>query len=162
MPRGHNDSTLAAWSEFATLLSEIPAADTDKPVHAALSRQVPGGCMQCHVLGAPVDKSLWKAAGKPATARSITKFDHTPHLTLPNLSDCKYCHQLDSKSGAKSYYQFTAASGKSGQDGLQLPICEFKSMHLEQCSACHRPNAASTGCTQCHNYHVTEPSPAAF
>jgi len=168
MPRGHNDPTLAAWSEFATLLASAIVDDTDKPTrHVELSRQVPGGCTQCHVLGvgdttSPLDQSPWTAISKPATARSITKFDHTPHLTLPTLSDCKYCHQLDLNGGAKSLYQLTTTSGRSVQDGSSLPKCEFKSMHLEQCSACHHRNAASTGCTQCHNYHITEPAPVAF
>jgi hypothetical protein len=168
MPRGHNDPTLAAWSEYATLLAGESVDNTDDPVkHAELSKQVPGGCTQCHVLGvadttSALIQSPWKAVSKPATARSITTFDHTPHLTLPILADCKYCHQLGSNTGARSHHVLTTANGNSSHDKLQLPACEFKSMHLEQCSACHRPNAASTGCTQCHNYHVTETSPSAF
>lgn len=161
MPRGHNDPTLAAWSEFATLLQITPHGD-QVPRSAELSRQVPGGCTQCHVLSvaltnSTVEHSPWTAISKAATARAITKFDHTPHLTLPALSDCKYCHQLDSSSGPKLHSQFTSVSLETSVDAADLPTCEFKSMHLEQCSACHRPNAASTSCTQCHNYHVTEP-----
>lgn len=163
MPRGHNDPTLAAWSEFVQLLA------VRTPSHGELSKQVPGGCTQCHVLNNHVpddssfnlvptsyDHSLWKASSKSATVRSITKFDHTPHLTLPTLTDCKYCHQLDLKKDARTSHQFTSTSAQAAQDGSELPICEFKSMHIDQCSACHRPNAASTGCTQCHNYHVTD------
>jgi Cytochrome c554 and c-prime len=161
MPRGHDDPTLAAWCEFATLLANAVQGDGASS-HGELSRQVPGGCVQCHVLGTSDANSTsfqspWTSMSKAATVRTLTKFDHTPHLTLPTLSDCKYCHQLDSSSNAKSYRQFTSVSVKDPAAGLPLPTCEFKSMHLEQCSACHRPNAASTGCTQCHNYHVTQP-----
>lgn len=172
MPRGHSDPTLAAWSEFAVLLGSANFNDVEESKkHAELAKQVPGGCTQCHELSgqagstiteSPVDKSLWKALSKPATTRSITKFDHTPHLTLPTLSDCKYCHQLDSTSNARSNFQFTTTNDRKVVDGSLLSACEFKSMHLEQCSACHRPNAASTGCTQCHNYHVTEPKTTLF
>ena len=149
MPRGHSDATLAAWSEFATLLAGAKVGSSEDSVPpAAFSKQVPGGCTQCHVLsiadaGLSLTDSPWTAISKPATARSITQFDHTPHLTLPTVSDCKYCHQLAS-SQAETY-------------ALDL-YCEFKSLHLEQCSACHRPNAASTSCTHCHNYHVTVPA----
>ncbi len=157
MPRGHNDPTLAAWSEFATLLASTRDVDTSKN-HTDFSRQVPGGCTQCHVLNSSaLGQSPWMAVSKPATARSITKFDHTPHLTLPALADCRYCHQLDSGSGAKTNLQFVTKNVQGVVDS-QLPTCEFKSMHLEQCSACHRPNAANAGCTQCHNYHVTGPT----
>ncbi|MDX1930201.1 MAG: hypothetical protein SFV81_26975 [Pirellulaceae bacterium] len=161
MPRGHNDPTLAAWSEFATLLQVTTRGDQVTRA-AELSRQVPGGCTQCHVLSvtsaeSTFEHSPWTAISKAATTRAITKFDHTPHLTLPTLSDCKYCHQLDTNSVPKLQSQFTRVNLETSVDGSDLPTCEFKSMHLEQCSACHRPNAASTGCTQCHNYHVTSP-----
>lgn len=168
MPRGHNDPMLAAWSEFATLLAGATAtADATADAvavdvsvrHSGLVKQVPGGCTQCHALGVTdaltLNQSPWTTMSKPATVRSITQFDHTPHLTLPTLADCKYCHQLDSDSSPKSLYQLSSASGKFGHDISQLPSCEFKSMHLQQCSDCHRPDAASTSCTQCHNYHVT-------
>lgn len=149
MPRGHSDATLAAWSEFATLWAGAKVGSSKDSVPlTAFSKQVPGGCTQCHVLNIHDavlrnTDSPWTAISKPATARSITQFDHTPHLTLPTVSDCKYCHQL--------------ANDQAETNALDL-YCEFKSLHLEQCSACHRPNAASTSCTHCHNYHVTVPA----
>lgn len=166
MPRGHNDRTLAAWSEFATLVATNSG-------RASLASQVPGGCTQCHTLSAhgssgslQHDHSTWLAQSKQATTREITKFDHTPHLTLPALMDCKYCHKLSSSSGDKLASQEVSATKQdhfvstqlASKDAGTTVVCEFKSMHIEQCTACHRPNAASTGCTQCHNYHVTAPS----
>ena len=107
MPRGHSDRTLAAWSEFTTLLAESSG-------RTSLAGQVPGGCKQCHTLRSPLENSFdgervnaialgktdstWRAHSKPATARELTKFDHTPHLTLPALMDCKYCHKLQPSS----------------------------------------------------------------
>ncbi len=156
MPRGHSDRTLAAWSEFATLI----AAATE---HKQLPKQVPGGCTQCHtldrgtVLSPASQSSTWVAYSKPATARTLTKFDHTPHLTLPALVDCKYCHKLK-LSNAERLASIVPASGANqlvSTSQTKTVECEFKTMHIEQCTACHRPNAASIGCTQCHNYHVT-------
>ncbi len=148
MPRGHNDRTLAAWAEFSSLL----ASSTRRP---SLAHLVPGGCTQCHALDnrarstSTINDSVWLAQSKPTTLREITKFDHTPHLTLPALADCKYCHKL-LPSGPQASKLVTTESTLAA-------LCEFRSMHIDQCSACHRPNAANTGCTHCHNYHVTAP-----
>ena len=161
MPRGHSDRTLAAWAEFATLI----AGSTG---HEQLSKQVPGGCTQCHTLSASAvlsrgeNASTWVAYSKPVTARALTKFDHTPHLTLPALTDCRYCHKLQSSSAtavalntAVPTTEDASASVLVTTSATMLDDCEFKSMHIDQCTACHRPNAASTSCTHCHNYHVT-------
>ncbi len=166
MPRGHADRTLAAWNELATLLS----ADQSNE----LARQIPGSCTQCHVLGAaesslqPAEFSAWMAYSKPPMERTLTKFDHTPHLTLPALADCRYCHQL--KKGSAPIAQSNALGGSEWRlvnfEGFQaepatgsarVTECEFRSLSIDQCVACHRPNAASITCTQCHNYHVTTP-----
>ncbi len=170
MPRGHNDRKLAAWAEFSSLL----ASSTGR---ASLAHQVPGGCTQCHALDnralsmSAINDSVWRARSKPATLRELTKFDHTPHLTLPALADCKYCHKLLPTETSKLAVLATVPQSREAQPMEAQPSklvstelssafpCEFKSMHLDQCSACHRPNAANTGCTQCHNYHVTAPIP---
>ncbi len=78
----------------------------------------------------------WKAKRRAANLRPITKFDHTPHLTLPSISDCRSCHQLLSNTDLVSSHQ------------------EFAPMQKSQCASCHQPNAAGDSCTQCHNYHV--------
>jgi len=79
--------------------------------------------------------ACWKSSRRAANLRPITKFDHTPHLTLPSISDCRSCHQL------------TAASSQFAHE-------EFMPMQKSQCSSCHQANAAGDSCTQCHNYHV--------
>lgn len=159
MPRGHADPTLAAWSEFAAMIasaypkhfaiepgsSSIPHAEVDSAV-------VPGGCAQCHTLDqrSLAVESLWKANNRSTTVRELTKFDHTPHLTLPKLSDCQYCHQLRDNSPLPKGFVSLRRANPPVEAG-----CEFHFITLEACVACHRPNGAGTGCVQCHNYHVT-------
>ncbi len=84
--------------------------------------------------------ACWKSKRRAANLRQITKFDHTPHLALPKISDCRSCHVLES------------------QDHVPIAIAssyeEFAPMQKAQCAGCHQPNAAGESCTQCHSYHV--------
>jgi ribosomal protein L32 len=91
--------------------------------------------------------SCWKIDQRPSAERTITKFSHTPHLTIPALSDCQSCHVL--------YSQSSSVAGTHGwsQSGMILHH-EFQSMLLQNCSKCHTKESAGDSCTQCHNYHV--------
>lgn len=83
--------------------------------------------------------ACWKSKSRAANLNPITKFDHTPHLTLPKISDCRSCHQLDTTTDSTS---------------VPVPHGEFVPMQKAQCVGCHQPRAAGESCTQCHNYHV--------
>ena len=84
----------------------------------------------------------WRSERRAANASPITKFDHTPHLSLPSINDCRSCHLL------------TGSGGIAGTDGGKGHAHEFLPMQKAQCSNCHTANAAGESCTQCHNYHV--------
>lgn len=174
VPRGHADRTLAAWAEFAVLLASAPVKDAKpKQWHQpdlALGSIVPGGCTECHVLdvnsSSTVTWSNWKTNVRPRSAKLFTKFDHTPHLTLPTVNDCRYCHVLDQTVGRDTVVSLLKPGkdepGSSQNHRLvstqtklnDLLRTEFVSMKRSQCAACHRPGGANDGCTQCHNYHV--------
>ncbi len=176
MPVGHADATLSAWSLWWSLLESHRSVTPTDPsqriaqrlslANSALDNQgelriadtVPGKCTECHQSGniavrftsslSPFrpDESF-EVPERDATVREFTKFRHTAHLTLPALSDCRYCHQEKrpvSSTVHSSNYQHPATS-------------EFASMNLTQCAACHRPGGANDRCVQCHNYHVTSP-----
>ncbi len=93
--------------------------------------------------------ACWKAKSRAANLSPITKFDHTPHLTLPKISDCRSCHQLESFNLSGSTDLVT-----KGSTSPHEPHGEFAPMQKAQCAGCHQPNAAGESCTQCHNYHV--------
>lgn len=82
------------------------------------------------------ENACWKSEKRAANLRQITKFDHTPHLTLPKLNDCQSCHELNPNNSLFSRQT------------------EFSSMQKSQCTDCHQKNAAGESCTQCHDYHV--------
>jgi hypothetical protein len=83
-----------------------------------------------------LENTCWQADRRQANERPITRFDHTPHLSLPKLSDCRACHQLNKTMDATAAHH------------------EFQPMAKSQCGSCHQPSAAGENCTQCHNYHV--------
>ncbi len=167
MPRGHADGTLAAWAEFSTLVDHAARLGQATIAKRGLQHAdgVPGACTECHVLApqraeALDDFSNWSSAKRPTLVRLFTKFDHTPHLTLPSLSDCRHCHVANSQS-VLSLGQIHAEHASSVGDRQleQAAVCEFleaefSMMRLEQCSTCHRAGGAKDACTQCHNYHV--------
>jgi Zn finger protein HypA/HybF involved in hydrogenase expression len=89
----------------------------------------------------------WRTARRPSNLTPITRFDHTPHLTLPITRDCRSCHTL-LEPDSDRLNQTSVGSVPYG------PIQEFAPMQKSNCIQCHQPNAAGESCTQCHNYHV--------
>ncbi len=195
MPRGHADTTLAAWAEFVALVSaesDPQSEDVTGKLADNLTRgvAVPGGCTECHLLHEntipltaeieiphtselerskvpakaiePVSK--WQSLVRPHSVRQFTKFDHTPHLTLPALSDCSFCHkfQTDRPHSLRQLFDANARGSISAPCAVTRTISEYLShefieMRLDQCAACHRAGGAKDACTQCHNYHVGKP-----
>ncbi len=167
MPSGHADPTLAAWSELAQVLNHpasnpsasIDSRDSLAPLSLPLSA-IPGGCTECHNLhittdGFPGDApNPWQTFRLAPSTREMTRFDHTPHLTLPALKNCVYCHQLPSSAPKKTASVLVSIEQSSPNRQRQID-CEFDSISISQCVACHRPSGAPTGCVQCHNYHVS-------
>ena len=182
---GHADPFLAAWSELLHVLeSHRDGGEGQRGSHgfpwrsqdAADRGFVPGSCLECHQLGGSSNANdiwaKWRAKMRPASVRQFTKFDHTPHLTLPAVNDCRYCHQLESlprQDGNKQVLKnLLADEMKRSLESQPLAnhmvhlegytkdylSCEFIPIERSQCVACHRPDGAGSGCTQCHNYHV--------
>lgn len=176
VPRGHGDPFLAAWTELLIIAARAdPATESIIPQGATPKQIVPGVCTECHLVGehhSPRELwGNWRAAARPASTKLFTKFDHTPHLTLPTLTGCKYCHVLKSEwnessgelmSTLKAVYesstieQDTQLSKMIGttNDAHALLGDEFLEMSKSQCATCHHAGSANQGCTQCHNYHV--------
>ncbi len=186
VPRGHEDRVLAAWAEFANLVSNVDE-ESSSPSHGEqllslrYGELVPGGCTECHLLGTDTADDMWsnwKSETHPDTIKRFTKFNHTPHLNLPAVRDCTYCHRqatgpaVEASRSPSLEPQAETLKQLIEQHMMQSDVRtskwisttratvenflhhEFLPMETEQCSACHRQNAAGDGCTQCHNYHV--------
>lgn len=141
IPNQHADPLLAAWLGFA-------ASYRDRGNHfqEMLKPKAMSTCTDCHRLSVATDRfvsekgvvdyhQIWQADMSQARVRSFTRFDHTPHLTLPQLTNCTSCHRL-------------------ATHGLFEPI------QLSNCTDCHTSQGAGNSCAQCHNYHIRlEPNP---
>ncbi len=146
MPRGHADPILAGWTQIVSVLQNSNCA-----------KKIPGTCVQCHNL--PTSKSSlllnpWQVKPRPENIRTFTKFTHEPHLTIPAINDCRFCHSLKETTIGIADRNIQLIASPSGGASSHFHTDQFEPMKLSQCSSCHRPDGANDGCTQCHNYHV--------
>ena len=133
-----------------------------------LSAKGIGGCAECHkninqpnstgtLISSSSDKQdgiekrsvdRWRSQRVSTATRSLTKFDHGPHLIQPQLQTCVACHSWNTEPSA-----LVTGFGHANSHLLQH---EFASIKIEQCASCHHPQAAGDNCTQCHNYHASQ------
>lgn len=148
-PTGHADPVLATW---LTATVELPNA-LGLPLKAALVKELtkptaPGQCGSCHSVEGSKSGQLmvnWHAFNRLSEQRTLTKFDHGPHLLLPQLADCTACHALDPAANtAASYADYDPHTF----------VSEFLPISKRDCVQCHTPIAAGDHCQTCHNYHV--------
>ena len=137
-PIGHNDELTRSWIELmAELRDKSESHDWDAEFsQSRLTIQ----CASCHI---NADERQWTAAEASDAIRGFTRFDHGPHLVLPELSDCVSCH------GAS----WEASDAKEISDTNNYHS-EFTAMNRASCAQCHTARAAGNACTTCHNYHV--------
>jgi predicted CXXCH cytochrome family protein len=148
-PAAHADPVLASWLE---LLAKTPDLNS-RPVAKAMFKELstttaPGLCASCHSVEQSEHGELainWRAYDRTTEPRGFTKFSHEPHLTLPQLADCKSCHVIDDTANTTASYTDL---------NPQRFVSEFKPMAKGQCATCHTATAAGNSCQSCHNYHV--------
>jgi hypothetical protein len=161
IPIGHADPWLASVLESANDLLEadrIRSGSNREPndvrkvfiAKQLLSAQSIGRCAECHqsiaqpnstvtqISFRAQDHERWRSKRLSTATRSLTKFDHGPHLIQPQLQTCVACHAMTSEQPKHALHS------------------EFASIKIEQCASCHHPQAAGDNCTQCHNYHASQ------
>lgn len=150
-PKDHGDPFIRSWLETAA-----PEAGSDPAMTAIFERlsdpKAPGRCAKCHSVDRRPDKGFrinWRAGSGSAPGDRLTRFRHGPHLTLTSGRDgCATCHKFDRDADyAASFDDRDPGSFASN----------FASIDRGTCAGCHTPDKAGSACTQCHNYHGTEP-----
>lgn len=131
VPVGHSDQIVKSWLTAAT---SNAAEEESHHFKAMLAPKAMGACTECHKIDhstgySVAEEYLWHARESDPSLRAFTRFNHVPHLTLPQLNQCTSCHSLQ-------------------EDG------RFESMQLQNCMDCHTKQGAGDSCTQCHNYHI--------
>lgn len=162
IPQPHADPWLSRWLEWQTIRRRISASDPHSPPRSipdfSATMRLEKQCLQCHNLGvgellenADVPNTAWTIRQRSAAVKQLTRFNHTPHLTLTSLRNCESCHVL---AGGANSSEFVGSQGWS-EHGRTVHH-EFLTMKKSDCSGCHHRQSAGDQCTQCHNYHVHE------
>jgi predicted CXXCH cytochrome family protein len=150
LPAGHADPWMRAWLDVAAEAASGPYASIAEPLlGAAMKPTAPGQCGSCHSVERDAAGKLtiqWRPFDSKTAPRELTRFDHGPHLIQPQMGDCASCHRI--RSGVET-------AGYSGDDPHQF-VSGFEPISKAACVACHTASAAGDGCTQCHNYHITQ------
>lgn len=147
-PVGHADPVLRAWLDLALRLGPEHKEAREAALEGLASSTSPGRCVACHSIDRDAAGGLsinWHGAGAVASGRPFTRFDHGPHLTQAELSDCRSCHAYAPGADPGAAY--------ATRDPLAT-VSGFASLSKRQCAECHRPHAAGDACTQCHHYHA--------
>ncbi len=154
-PSDHADPLVKSWSDLAA----AAATDAGSSSHSAVDRLFAavtsssgaGGCRSCHTVDKQADGGFefqWTSNRRDVGEAKFTKFSHRPHLILPQLQDCKYCHRMDDSKSLVGTF-----------DGFESMVSSELSSNFHpskkaDCAACHRKGHTDSGCMQCHNYHV--------
>ena len=172
VPVGHADPWVSRWIEWNLLVrSESVSPDLQDPFlkqcvqcHSFDSQRIQHMLTQPnesarsrlsasqaipvnHVSNEDINGYCWKIDQRPNALRELTKFNHTPHLSINSLRDCQSCHTLKKLNEHQVSEQGWSDRGRTIRS-------EFVPIEKNQCASCHTSRSAGDACTQCHNYHV--------
>ncbi|WP_417732073.1 hypothetical protein [Rosistilla oblonga] len=141
-PSGHADQMLVALVGLANSAKSMHPSDYE----AIMSMQTVKACTSCHQTARANSLASWRAAPEQGPSKTFTRFSHRPHMNLPMLMDCKYCHQVAGKPDENTVQNVSTGEPHPGHD--------FDPLTLDACAKCHTAQAAGDQCTKCHLYHV--------
>lgn len=157
IPSGHGDRWMQAYAEW---LSQSPNRSTTSSPNEVITR-----CLECHNApkkehtvssDAPLAES-WKSRFINPKEKKLTRFDHRPHLTLPQLRDCTSCHAMTELPGDAGQLVSLDTSKDSGHDTPSDTLHSTHDFHFlskKMCVSCHNAETKVQNCTLCHDYHV--------
>jgi len=150
-PTGHADPFLRAWLEFSGKLQGGTKQNVAASVFELLShKDAQGQCVKCHSVDQGDGQSRvieWGTSTLADKSERLTSFVHEPHFGLLDKRGCLTCHKVDVTAKYQSTYK---------QPNPKTFVSNFKPMRSQQCSTCHKKNAARQDCMLCHKYHVND------
>jgi hypothetical protein len=150
-PTGHADAFLRAWLDFSGKLQGGGEESAAASVLELLShKHVQGQCTKCHSVDQGTRQSRvieWGTSTLADKSGRLTSFVHEPHFGLLDKRGCLTCHEIDATAKYQSNYK---------QPNPTAFVSNFKPMRSQQCSTCHKKNAARQDCMLCHKYHVND------
>ncbi|WP_146676373.1 hypothetical protein [Pirellula sp. SH-Sr6A] len=159
IPQPHADPWLSRWLEWQSFRSRSSTQPTSPPLDSytvfSATMRLEKQCVQCHNIGIdglannPISNAAWKIQQRSASIKRITRFDHTPHLTILSLRNCETCHVL-----APPAHAMGGVGSQGWSEQGRTVHHEFQTMNKADCARCHQRQSAGDQCTQCHHYHV--------
>jgi len=144
----HIDPLLKSWTDLAMEHQANQHLQHSNLFDSLNSVTAAGQCRSCHTVDQRSDSVLrvnWAPKYRDTSVRGFTRFSHRPHDIQTSIQDCTSCHQLEeSQSNMDQFAGFSAHAF----------ISNFAPISKSNCASCHRPGGASSGCVDCHNYHV--------
>ena len=150
-PIGHSDPFMRAWLEFSGKLRGSGAESIAASVFDLMShKDSQGQCTKCHSVDQSTGQSRvieWGTSTLKDKSERLTSFVHEPHFGLLDQRGCLTCHEIDATAKYQSSYE---------QQNPRMFISNFKPMRIQQCTTCHKTNAARQDCSLCHTYHIND------
>lgn len=172
VPTGHADPWVARWIEWNLLVQndaeklefqdgflkqcvQCHSFDSQRvrqmlnESHEFLNKNSPtrNAIPVSHTSARDINEYCWKIEQRPNALRELTKFNHTPHLSINVLRDCQSCHTMKKLNESQIAEQGWSDRGRTTRN-------EFQPIQKDKCASCHTNRSAGDACTQCHNYHV--------
>ncbi len=165
VPSGHADPWMQAYAEWLSYRRDRSVVDTEflNQADSIVSR-----CVECHLTpkvreSHPSDlaplTAAWKTSEVNPAEKKLTRFDHQPHLNLPQLQDCTSCHVLNDTLPVAGVFVSSQLSPVQSRSVID-PHSDFVHMQKSNCVTCHNSHSGVQSCTMCHDYHINA-SPAA-
>ena len=119
------------------------------------SRQTGGvlyaSCLKCHQAESSggAFRIPWQVEPSNGPLSRLTTFDHATHAAAPAGADaCSRCHVVSAAPVDAQEASRPAAAG---------PAMGIDPVRKAQCTVCHAPGRARSGCVTCHRYHAASP-----
>jgi len=165
VPTGHADPWISRWIELEGVHDAVAQASTG---HSSRRTDLRQQCLQCHLQPKPfLDASnlslegdqkhnmAWRSVPHAVGNRPFTRFNHSPHLAIPALGDCKSCHRMSSNPSKESNgVRYIDTPQRNELVAPSFTASHFEAMSKDACADCHHRKAAGDQCTKCHHYHV--------
>lgn len=172
-PIGHADPVVRHWlDESVRRFGELNSSTPNEPIlkmfellanpSASGSDQTKGPvasgrCFACHTVQKnPKTQRLeiqWSAKTSSGP-KSLTRFNHAPHLRTVTENACSTCHTIDEQSTPLISHQPDLLSIFETKNDSQSHSSGLHSVSKTSCAECHNKSNNLNQCAQCHSYHT--------
>ncbi|MDA7503408.1 hypothetical protein N8553_00320 [bacterium] len=171
-PIGHADPVVRHWlDESVKRFGDFSSTNQNEPIikmfevlanpSASGSDQTKGPvasgrCFACHTVQQDPNTQRWGIQWSAKTSsgpKSLTRFNHAPHLRTLTEDACSTCHTLNEQSTPLAAHQPEFHSNFESKYDPPPHSSGFHSISKSSCTDCHSKSNNLNQCAQCHSYH---------